>query len=408
MGFFIDPIWDWMATILFFMIVFGLALALRFKRTVIREDERAFHFRDGKFVGIKGPGAYWTTARDEFDVEIITELAVKSIRAEIIMAGALDRHRDQLDRFIMRVDVPAGHVGLARLDGHLWTILRPDAIYLFWRTGRQIDIQLIDARARPRADAEVLAMVRNHPRAGEFYDRLAMTIVPEGHATLLLVNGVAIEALPPGQHGYWRADDNIELRVMPIATRSLSVSGQDIMTSDRVAVRVNLLVLFSIPDPLRLTRVTGLNHYDSRLYELSQLALRRAVGRRSLDALLDGRDGLEGEIRDELHATFANMGVALEMVGLKDVILPGEVRAIMNKVIEAERSAQANLIRRREETAAMRSQLNTAKMMEDNPMLVRLKELEALEKVMEKVDSLTLSSGVEGLLRGFIKIQDKD
>ena len=65
----------------------------------------------------------------------------------------------------------------------------------------------------------------------------------------------------------------------------------------------------------------------------------------------------------------------------------------MNKVVEAERTAKANLIRRQEETAATRSLLNTAKLMEDNPLLLRLKELEALERLVEKVGRIDLHAG---------------
>ena len=92
-------------------------------------------------------------------------------------------------------------------------------------------------------------------------------------------------------------------------------------------------------------------------------------------------------------------------LGVKDVILPGEIRELVNKVVEAERVAKANLIRRQEETAATRSLLNTARLMDENPTLMRLKELEPLEKVTEKVDKLTVFGGLEGVLEDVIRIQ---
>lgn len=90
---------------------------------------------------------------------------------------------------------------------------------------------------------------------------------------------------------------------------------------------------------------------------------------------------------------------------MKDVILPGEVKTILNQVVEAEKRAQANLIQRREEMAAMRSLLNTARLMDDNPTLLRLKELETLEKITEKVDKLTVFGGLEGVLKDTVRIQ---
>ena len=97
-------------------------------------------------------------------------------------------------------------------------------------------------------------------------------------------------------------------------------------------------------------------------------------------------------------------------IGVKDVILPGDVRELLNKVVEAERTAKANLIRRQEETAATRSLLNTARLMEDNPLLLRLKELEALEKLVEKVGRIDLhtgnaAGGLDALLQNLYRLR---
>jgi len=75
------------------------------------------------------------------------------------------------------------------------------------------------------------------------------------------------------------------------------------------------------------------------------------------------------------------LGLEIASVGIRDVILPGDMKDLMNKVTEAKKAAEANLISRREETAAMRSQANTAKLLADNPILMRLRELEVLEKI---------------------------
>ena len=97
-------------------------------------------------------------------------------------------------------------------------------------------------------------------------------------------------------------------------------------------------------------------------------------------------------------------GVRVGVIAVKDIVLPGEVREILNRVVTAEKEAQANLIRRREEVASTRSLLNTAKLMGENPLLVRLKELESLEKIADKVDKFTVVGGVKELLEGTVKI----
>jgi regulator of protease activity HflC (stomatin/prohibitin superfamily) len=92
-------------------------------------------------------------------------------------------------------------------------------------------------------------------------------------------------------------------------------------------------------------------------------------------------------------------------VGVKDIILPGDMKEILGKVVEAEKVAQANVIRRREETNATRSLLNTAKVMENNPTALRLKELEALEKVTEKIGNISVFGGLDGVLNELVRIK---
>ena len=108
---------------------------------------------------------------------------------------------------------------------------------------------------------------------------------------------------------------------------------------------------------------------------------------------------------EQVRARLAAGGVLLESVGVKDIILPGEMRNILAQVVEAEKAAQANVIRRREETAATRSLLNTAKVMEGNPVALRMKELETLERVAERIDKISVVGGLDQVLSGLVKLR---
>jgi regulator of protease activity HflC (stomatin/prohibitin superfamily) len=117
------------------------------------------------------------------------------------------------------------------------------------------------------------------------------------------------------------------------------------------------------------------------LYRETQLVLRSVIGARELDAFLTEKDAVATEIEDNVRRRAGELGLEIASVGIRDVILPGDMKDLMNKVTEARKAAEANLIFRREETAAMRSQANTAKLLADNPVLMRLRELEVLEKI---------------------------
>ena len=132
------------------------------------------------------------------------------------------------------------------------------------------------------------------------------------------------------------------------------------------------------------------------LYREAQLALRAVVGARELDTFLTDKDGVASGLADIVRARAKALGLELIAVGIRDIIMPGEMKDLMNKVTEAKKAAEANVIFRSEEAAAMRSQANTAKLLADNPTLMRLRELEVLEKVAAN-SKLNIVVGDKGL-----------
>ena len=121
--------------------------------------------------------------------------------------------------------------------------------------------------------------------------------------------------------------------------------------------------------------------------------------------MLADKEALNSELYKSLVKALAEFGIKLESLGVKDIVLPGEMKDILNQVVQTEKAAQANVIKRREETAATRSLLNTAKLVDENPILLRLKEIEALEKVVEKVDRISVYDGLDGLMKDTVKLQ---
>lgn len=131
--------------------------------------------------------------------------------------------------------------------------------------------------------------------------------------------------------------------------------------------------------------------YEKQLYITLQLALRAFVGAYTLDDLLEQKETIAKVVLEEVRNQAAILGVKVLHAGMRDVILPGDMKEIMNQVLIAHKKAQANVITRREETASTRSMLNTAKLMEDNTMLFKLKEMEYVEKIAEKIGEITVA-----------------
>nr|WP_275974435.1 slipin family protein [Argonema galeatum] len=190
--------------------------------------------------------------------------------------------------------------------------------------------------------------------------------VPTQHIGLLYINQEFQTLLQPGIHAWWIFGRYLQTETIDLRLQTMEVSGQDILSKDKVPLRLNLTAGFCIVDPLKAKN--SLSDVAGFLYKELQFALRGAVGERTLDGLLEDKGAIDRSVAEYIRHKTANYGIEFDSVGVKDIILPGEIKTILSKVVEAEKAAQANVVRRREETAATRSMLNTAKVMEDNPV----------------------------------------
>lgn len=206
---------------------------------------------------------------------------------------------------------------------------------------------------------------------------------------LLFVDGKFVKALSTGAYNFWK--NSISVNVLKVDQRQLQleISGQEILTKDKAALRLNFFTQYQVVDTEKA--LIENKDFEKQLYILIQLALREFVGTLTLDELLDNKQSVTEFVLKVLEQKADKLGVVILDAGIRDIILPGEVKDIMNQVMVAQKKAQANTITRREETASTRSLLNTAKLMEENDMLFKLKEMEYVENIADKIGELTVS-----------------
>jgi regulator of protease activity HflC (stomatin/prohibitin superfamily) len=212
-----------------------------------------------------------------------------------------------------------------------------------------------------------------------------------------------VQTLQSGIYLWWK--NNIAVFVGKVDTRQqqLEVNGQEILTKDKAALRINAWAQYKVADIEKALLQN--KDYDKQLYVAFQLALREYIAGYSFDELLEKKDSIAPYILQSVKAGAESLGVEVSGFGIRDIILPGDVKEIMNQVLIAEKKAQANTIMRREETASTRSLLNTAKLMEENSMLWKLKEMEYVEKIADKISNISVSGNgalVEQLKQIFI------
>ncbi|HYI07659.1 MAG TPA: slipin family protein [Thermoanaerobaculia bacterium] len=364
-----------------------------FKRIKVKLHERALLFREGDFLGVLQPGVHWY-----FDPLLKLRSEIVSPRDPWLVHDDLDLmvKSGKLGSEVLVIDLKDTERALVWIDGRFARILDAGR-YALWNTEYAVRVEIVDARVMQLVHAELPVIVRAHGAAA----LLEVLHVEPGHTGLWFRDGAYQATLAPGTYAFWKGVGKLKLYDVDMKELVLDISGQEIMTADKVTLRLNALVAYRITDPLR--SVMEVEGSGQALYRAAQLALREAVGAKDLDTLLTGKEALAGELAAMLAPRAAELGIAVVTAGVRDIILPGDMKDLMNKVTEAKKAAEASLITRREETAAMRMQANTAKILESSPTLMKLKELEVLEKVAGKAN-LTVVLGEEGLANRVVKL----
>jgi len=270
------------------------------------------------------------------------------------------------------------------------------------------DIKRWTARRKAALVLEIIQGKTTVAEASRSFDLAPSEIeewVEEGKRGLVYIEGRLFRELGAGVYGFWNVLTAPRIDVLEVRRQTVEVTGQEILTKDKVTVRVNVSAVYEIVNIV--TARAGVKDVNEHLYRTLQVAVRQTLGKRTLEETLAEKADIDELVSAEVRREMELYGVRVGAIAIKDIILPGDIRDILNQVVTAEKQAQANLIRRREETAATRSLLNTAKLMEDNPLLVRLKELETLEKIADKVGKINVVGGLDGLLNSTVTLRPR-
>ncbi len=364
-----------------------------FKRVKIRRDEMGLYFSEGEFQALWGPGTRWL-----FDPLKKAEIEVVSQRDPWLLNKQLDViiKSGVLKDLAVVLDLKEYERGLVWVDGRFSHVL-PPGLYAYWNSFRDVRVEVIDARDVRFEHADFKVIVAS-PMTARLLD---VCTIARNHAGVLFQDGKYVDTLPSGQYAFWRTVADSKVVEVDLRETTLDVAGQEIMTADKVTIRMNAVVTYRIANAKKA--VTATDDVRQALYRDVQLELRALVGSRELDAFLNDKDVVAEELESAVRQRAEDLGLDLASVGIRDVILPGEMKNLMNKVTEAKKAAEANLIARREETAAIRSQANTAKLLVDNPMLMRLRELELLEKIATH-GTLNVMLGEKGLSERIVNL----
>lgn len=228
-------------------------------------------------------------------------------------------------------------------------------------------------------------------------------IIWEYERGLLYREGRFEQILEPGRYIYWKPDNpppfqREQVRITAVSVRQMSevITSQAILTADKIEVRVSLIAQYQVADPVQA--VNAVESYADQLYQDLQLTLRDLVSGYEIDDLLEARTELSEALLADVTPRAAAYGVELKRVGIRDFVLPGQVRNVFLKEVEADREGRAELVKARHEVAAARARANTARILSRNPNIARMQEMDTLLKLAGRNGSVVLLPNMSDLL----------
>ncbi len=350
----------------------------------IHETERAFLYKNGRFVKMLQPGVYRTISPATGITPVLLSTPLhEEFTAEELALLAKDA---QFAAETVSVKVGDGQLALHFEDGRYIDSLTAGS-YVYWNTVKEHTFRICDITS-PEVREEIPRLICERLcKEG----RMVATHVPEQCKGLLYFDRIFQRVLEPGVHYNWRMETGVMSQIADLRQQQMNINGQEILTKDKVNVRMNFVCNYRYADFLKA--YTEISDCSNQFYVAVQMAMREYVSGCTLDELLTDREAVAAAVTARLQEKAAPLFIEVMGLGVRDIILPGEVRDIMNTVLIAEKRAQANVITRREEVASTRSLLNTAKLMDENKTLYKLKELEYLERICENVGNISVSGG---------------
>jgi regulator of protease activity HflC (stomatin/prohibitin superfamily) len=368
------------------------------KQVTVPEGERALVHVNGKLDCILQPGRHQISTFGR-DVKVESLSLAQRVLAPAVAETLIQSRPDLVSEHFIEVRTEAGQVAVVSRDGQHYAIQKPATRLLYWKAVGPWTVEVIDT-STSLIVADKLASIILAAGGSPMVKRVT---IEDGQVGLVTVDGALLQTIVAGSHSFWTVGPGVNVKIVDTREHALDVTGQEILTRDKVSLRVNLVAKYRVADPVKA--VTSVKDFSDALYRALQHAFRQSLSAKSLDDILSRKGEVDGEAAQTVRVDMAKIGLEVGDIAIKDVVLPGDMRDILNKVVSAEKEAEAQVIRRREETNATRSLLNTARVMAENPVMLRLKELEALEKIADKVQSLTVHNGTKGLLEDLVSLK---
>lgn len=352
-------------------------------KIIINENQKGLLFKNGKFIDVLNVGKHRFYGRS---CEVIVCETSEEFKPKNCNINSLLTNIKLADQLTI-MDVGDESVALHFEDNKFISCLTAGK-YAFWNNFSTHTFQEISIKTTQVSDDVPKYIFTSISKS--LYFKVEVLSYQKARISF---DGKLQKLLNEGTYYFWNNGVKIDVGFVDTRLLQMDITGQEILTLDKVALRINFVCHYKITDFVKIH--TEIEDFKEQMHVIMQLALREYIGKYRLDEILENKDKISEIVLQKLKERENDFFIKISDAGVKDIILPGEIREIMNMVLIAEKKAQANVISRREEVASTRSLLNTAKLMEENVTLYKLKELEYLEKICENVGSISVGAGAD-------------
>lgn len=348
------------------------------KRVRINAGKVGLVFKRGDYQKVITQGTYWLSIYQKVLIFDLTKPFVTPIALEILLQDKT------LEEMLHVVEVKDSELVLVMENGNFKQVLSAGR-YTYWKNLLNYEFITID-RSKIYITEQIDKALLARPELNQY---VRVYEVAAYEKAIMFIDDVYTKTLDSGTYFFWKNDTTIKIAKADMRQLQLEIAGQELLTKDKAAIRINFYTQYKVIDIEKTLLIN--KDYERQLYIAMQLVLRTYIGTYTLDELLERKESIAEAVLADIRDTATQLGVSILNCGIRDIILTGEMKDIMNQVLIAQKRAQANIITRREETASTRSLLNTAKLMEENEMLFKLKEMEYVEKIADKIGEITVS-----------------
>ncbi len=329
----------------------------------VRKHERGLLFKNGDFERFLAPSTYrFFDPRKRVEVERY-DLSRPAFEHRLL-DFLIRWYPEEIDAMFVKVETGPSQLAVICENGRPATVVGPGRRALFWKGVVRVTAELIDITIDPVVAPRLARIIVGEigTRHNSAFEHAALVReVPEGHIGLLYVDGQIADELAPGLHVLWKFTRGPTVDVVDLRVKTLEIVGQEVLTKDKIPLRVSLNASYRFVDARKA--VTAVEDPLALLRKEIQFGLRAAAGTRTLDALHGDQGAVDLAVLEYVRAKLAGIGLEIRDVGVRHIAL------------------------------------------EHNPIAVRLRELDALEKITDKVGNISVQGEPGGVLSDFVRIR---